>query len=99
MQFFQNNNVFASREENKKEQIITCGISKQLCVSNYSCRSCHKKYGKFAYLHQDTTDWTLVFLGYLGLASYGTEMSPETMHLEDLSLGKVLEWFPAWPNV
>ena len=35
------------------------------------------KNGKFAYLHQDTTDWTLVLLGYLGgLGSYGTEMSP-----------------------
>ena len=31
MQFFQNNSVFASKEKNK-EQIITCGISKQLCV-------------------------------------------------------------------
>ena len=31
MQFFQNNGVFASKEKNK-EQIITCGIRKQLCV-------------------------------------------------------------------
>ena len=31
MQFFQNNSVFASKEKNK-EQIITCGIGKQLCV-------------------------------------------------------------------
>ena len=31
MQFFQNDSVFASQEKNK-EQIITCGISKQLHV-------------------------------------------------------------------
>ena len=31
MKFFQNNSVFASKEKNK-EQIITCGIGKQLCV-------------------------------------------------------------------
>ena len=69
MQCFQNSNVFASKEKNK-EQITTCGVSKQLS-------SCHLKNGKFAYLHQDTTDWTLVLLGYLGgLGSYGTEMSP-----------------------
>ena len=31
MQLFQNNSVFASKEKDK-EQIITCGFSKQLCV-------------------------------------------------------------------
>ena len=56
MQCFQNSSVFASKEKNK-EQITTCGVSKQLS-------SCHLKNGKFAYLHQDTTDWTLVLLGY-----------------------------------
>lgn len=75
MQCFQNSSVFASKEKNK-EQIITCGISKQLCVE-LQLSSCHLKNCKFAYLHQDTTEWTLVLLGYLGgLGSYGTEMSP-----------------------
>ena len=64
MQCFQNSRVFASKEKNK-EQIITCGISEQLCVE-LQLSSCHLKNGKFAYLHQDTTDWTLVLLGYLG---------------------------------
>ena len=69
MQCFQNSSVFASKEKNK-EQITTCGVSKQLCVELQLS-------GKLAYLHQDTTDWTLVLLGYLGgLGSYGTEMSP-----------------------
>ena len=76
MQCFQNSSVFASKEKKNKEQIITCGISKQLCVE-LQLSSCHFKNCKFAYLHQDTTDWTLVLLGYLGgLGSYGTEMSP-----------------------
>ena len=64
MQCFQNNSVFASKEKNK-EQIITCGISKQVCVE-LQLSSCHLKNGKFAYLHQDATDWTFVLLGYLG---------------------------------
>ena len=72
MQFLQINSVFASKEKNK-EQIITCGISKQLCVE-LQLSSCHLKNGKFAYLHQDTTDWTLVLLG--GLGGLGTEMPP-----------------------
>ena len=58
MQCFQNSSVFASKEKNK-EQITTCGVSKQLCVELQLS-------GKLAYLHQDTTDWTLVLLGYLG---------------------------------
>ena len=75
MQFLQINSVFASKEKNK-EQIITCGISKQVCVE-LQLSSCHLKNGKFAYLHQDATDWTFVPLGYLGgLGSYDTEMSP-----------------------
>ena len=46
MQCFQNSSVFASKEKNK-EQIITCGISKQLCVK-LQLSSCHLKNGKFA---------------------------------------------------
>jgi len=78
MQLCQNNSVFASQEKNK-EQIITCGISKQPYVGLQPSQL------SLAYLHQDgdpkwrlTTDWTLVLLGYLGggLGSYGIEMPP-----------------------
>ena len=62
MQLFQNNSAFASKGKNK-EQIITCGISKQLCVE--------------LQLSQLSLTGHLFFWDiWGGLGSYGTEMSP-----------------------
>ena len=64
MQFFKT--IVFLRQRRKTRNKSSHAESASSCVSNYSCRSCHFKECKFAYLHQDTTDWTLVLLGYLG---------------------------------
>ena len=44
------------RQRRKTRNKSSHAESARSCVSNYSCRSCHLKKCKFAYLHQDTTD-------------------------------------------
>ena len=55
----------------RNQQAAVCRTTVVAAVTLKKCKfAC-------AYLHQDTTDWTLVLLGYLGgLERYGTEMSP-----------------------